>query len=313
MRRILSLAWICCLLPGVALAQDPRIVAMAHGVHLTRAQMPALVVQQGQDYAGLLAAAKALSVPAGGASSVASAAPTPSLRTTVPSDGMMEITNRIHPNRLGTPELPDDLRGLMPQGLPTTAQEQMPSPLTTSPSAELLANSDGEACGRYMPEAEHRFGIPNGILRAINMVESGGWPWTLNVGGSAVYGQTKEQAMAHMGDGRGYMRQDVAVGCMQLYVRYHGQRFQDAAHMLDPRTNVMYAAYYLRNLYAQFGSWQDAVARYHSSQQSYQRVYLCSVVKRRIQFGYQRVNTWYADTCEGGRGAATMVADAHSR
>lgn len=208
-------------------------------------------------------------------------------------------------NKMGTPTLPDDLREL----IPNMNLQQSSSPVFSTTANNVTPENsregnDRDACNKHIDEAEARYGIPTGILRSIALVESnhGGnpWPWTLNVANQPFYFKTAGEAIAAMNNGSGYLRPDTAVGCMQIFTKYHGQRFRNAAHMIDPRTNVFYGAYYLRTLFEQYSSWMEAVARYHSSQAVYQKEYLCRVVSHRIRLGAQRPNTWYAQTCPGG-------------
>jgi soluble lytic murein transglycosylase-like protein len=121
----------------------------------------------------------------------------------------------------------------------------------------------------------------------------------MNAGGRSYYFRTQAEAIQAATLPGGQLRSG-DLGCMQINTRWHGQRFRDAGHMLDPRTNVLYAGWYLRTLYLQHGSWHEAVARYHSSQGVHQRAYLCRVVSVRMRLGMQTPNRWFAQTCPGG-------------
>jgi hypothetical protein len=167
---------------------------------------------------------------------------------------------------------------------------------------------DSAYCLRSIPMAEHAFGIPAGLLHAISLVESGRdggpWPWTLNIDGKGVYAATWPEAVRLMTTQDGALRQAMAVGCMQIYARYHGERFASAAQMIEPRVNVWYAAWYLHALYLQQGSWTRAVARYHAGSIAEQTAYLCSVTGKRIELRYQRPTRWYRSACAKGEPAA---------
>lgn len=211
------------------------------------------------------------------------------------NNNMLELPNISHHTRLGTPTIPADIASLLPSGGNNIATGLNETPLNN----QYAPTDNNNTCAQWIPEAESYYGIPQGILRSVNLVESGGYAWTLNVGGHAYYAQDMNDAIEHIANHNGQMRSDVAVGCMQLFTRYHADKFQDSKHMIDPRTNVMYAAYYLSKLHSMYHSWQEAVARYHSPTAKYQRTYLCEVVNRRIRLGFQHVNTWYQRTCSG--------------
>lgn len=163
-------------------------------------------------------------------------------------------------------------------------------------------------CLRHVESAERAYRIPRGMLRAIGYVEASHantvWPWTLNISGQPHFLDDRAAAAAKMKGRDGQVHRDMDVGCMQINVRYHAAKFPRPEAMLDPRTNVMYAAWYLRSLYDTYGTWTEAVARYHSSKQEYQIRYLCRVVNARIALGYQLPTRWYVGTCNEQRQAA---------
>ena len=305
------------LMAGQAAAQpDPRAQAQARGVPVPGVQpMPRLSIPSHDAYAAAIAAARALSVAPGAPQAPRQEEETSPSATArhpgfSPSSAWLPAgAAGLRPNRLGDPVVPDDLRALLPNGvgpaLDPNEQPDLPAPDVQRPAPDpsLLATSDRNACLRYIDEAEQRFQIPRGILRSIAYVESswGGapWPWTINTGGRSYYFRTKAEAIQAATLPGGQLRSG-DLGCMQINTRWHGHRFRDAAHMLDPRTNVLYAGWYLRILYLQHGSWHEAVARYHSSQGVHQRAYLCRVVSVRIRLGMQTPNQWFAQTCPGG-------------
>lgn len=140
-------------------------------------------------------------------------------------------------------------------------------------------------CTPYIQRAEIKFKIPRGLLLAVAMVESGKngrpWPWALNVGGEGIYPKSYEEATKYLRDTSGKARRDVAVGCMQIYVAFHGHKFSAVEWLLHPEYNVAYAANLLRRLYARQGNWTEAVAYYHAStNKRAQYDYVCSVFRR---------------------------------
>jgi len=291
---------------GPAVAQpDPRLQAQARGVPVPGVQaVPRPIVPSHTAEAAAIAVARALSVPPG-----RTYPPEPPNERTLQSVHMPVGVYGLRPNRLGDPVVPDDLRALLPNGVgpmpDPNEHSALLAPDVQRPAQDptLLTSSDRTACLLHIDEAEHRFQIPRGILRAIAYVESswGGapWPWTMNVGGRSYYFRTKDEAVrAATLPGERLRPSDL--GCMQINTRWHGHRFRNAAHILDPRTNVLYAGWYLYMLYHQYGSWHEAVARYHSSKGVHQRDYLCRVVSVRIRLGMQQPNPWFAQTCPGG-------------
>jgi Transglycosylase SLT domain len=126
--------------------------------------------------------------------------------------------------------------------------------------------------------AESSAGIPAGLLGAIARVESGRpdpasravlpWPWTIDVGGAGHFFATEAAAIAAA---EALQAQGIAVidvGCLQVDLAYHPTAFSSLAEAFDPLANALYAARFLRTLFAQTGSWTAAAAAYHSQTQA---------------------------------------------
>ncbi|MGB3148827.1 MAG: transglycosylase SLT domain-containing protein, partial [Paracoccaceae bacterium] len=62
---------------------------------------------------------------------------------------------------------------------------------------------------------------------------------------------------------------------------WHGENFQSVAHMFDPTANATYAARFLRDLYAEKGSWEAAAGAYHSRTPAYAERYAARFVRFR--------------------------------
>jgi tetratricopeptide (TPR) repeat protein len=129
-------------------------------------------------------------------------------------------------------------------------------------------------CLRFLQSYERSFSIPQGLLTAISLVESGrpgladhpvAWPWTINVNGQGRYFETKEEAVAEARKQLDSGQRSIDVGCMQINLRYHPNAFRSIDDAFDPATNVAYGAQYLASLHRLQGSWAKAVERYHSS------------------------------------------------
>ncbi len=117
-------------------------------------------------------------------------------------------------------------------------------------------------------------GMPEHMLTAISLVESGrwdkdiqarvAWPWTIMAEGRGRYFPTKAQAMAEVRQLQARGIRNIDVGCMQINMHYHGDAFANLEEALDPSANVAYAATFLKRLYAETKDWATAVTAYHS-------------------------------------------------
>lgn len=167
-----------------------------------------------------------------------------------------------------------------------------------------------ESCAPHVMRAEAWYQIPQGLLQAMALVESGldgaPQPYALNVGGKAVYARSAAEAWAHMHQG-GQLRRDVDVGCLQISVRYHGAQVGRVSRLLDPGFNASYAAGFLRSLKEREGSWSKAVAAYHSGRRRNQIIYVCKVWRALVSLGGPAVASEPA-ACRAE--AAVRLADA---
>ncbi len=159
------------------------------------------------------------------------------------------------------------------------------APTVRAEESALPSPHEVDYCTPYIQRAEKKYKIPRGLLQAIALVESGvngrPWPWALNVGGNGIYPQTYEAAVKAMRGQDGKVRKDVAVGCMQVYLAYHGHKFSAPEWLLHPEYNVAYAAQLLRKLYRTHHNWTSAVAYYHAStNKRAQYDYVCAVFSR---------------------------------
>lgn len=130
------------------------------------------------------------------------------------------------------------------------------------------------ACERATSRWERISDVPQGLLQAISLAESGrwsepdkrvrAWPWTVTSGGPGSYYPTKAAALAEVARLQARGVQNIDVGCMQVNMGFHGQNFESVAHAMDPDINVAYAAKFLTNLRANADSWAEAAGYYHS-------------------------------------------------
>ena len=144
-------------------------------------------------------------------------------------------------------------------------------PLPLSPASIPAASA---LCRAAILQAEHAAHIPDRLMDAIAMVESGRrdqasgaiypWPWTINAEGVGHWFESKAEAIAAVKllQARGVASIDV--GCMQVNLMHHPDAFPSLDAAFDPAANASYAARFLRDLYAQTFAWPLAAAAYHS-------------------------------------------------
>ena len=147
------------------------------------------------------------------------------------------------------------------------------------PSAALSYADDrmiegAKQCTRYVAKHEREHGIPVHLLAAIASTESGRWhsglkmplpwPWTINAEGKGQYFSSKQEAVNEVRRLQARGVKSIDVGCMQVNLYHHADAFANLNEAFDPKTNVAYAAKFLKNNYNEIGSWKKAAAAYHS-------------------------------------------------
>lgn len=155
-----------------------------------------------------------------------------------------------------------------------------------APLLFLALPAAAQDCARLAAEAGAAEGLPEGLMPAIALVESGHsdgqggrapWPWTLNHAGDSHYLASKDEALETLRQILSTGATNVDLGCMQLNWRWHAKSFADADEMLDPVANTAYAARFLKELHTQLGSWELATAAYHSTDPDRGQAYLTRV------------------------------------
>lgn len=140
---------------------------------------------------------------------------------------------------------------------------------------------DGSNCSIAIANSENKYGIPQHMLRAIALTESGRkgepYPWAMNIMGKAHYASSPEEIVSIVD--RYGSRASIDIGCSQINLKYHGHRFADWKFLIDPQTNTDYAAYHLLELKREFGTWSRAIAAYHSRTSWRGANYACNVSK----------------------------------
>jgi len=141
----------------------------------------------------------------------------------------------------------------------------------TGPSAA----GQQDLCASAVAAQERRHGIPDQLLTAISMVESGrwddtagkttAWPWTVTAEGKGRFFPTKAAAIAAVRRLQARGVSSIDVGCLQVNLYYHPKAFLSLNAAFDPAQNTAYAAGFLTQLKNDQGSWRKAVQHYHSS------------------------------------------------
>jgi soluble lytic murein transglycosylase-like protein len=159
-------------------------------------------------------------------------------------------------------------------------------------SANLGLARNKNVCEVEMAAAAVRHNIPLGVLYAVGMTESGRkgslHPFALNVEGKTIFASSRNEALLVYARSRLAGAKLIDLGCMQINAHYHGKKFSSLEAMLDPATNVEYAAKFLNELKTQQGSWTMAVARYHAgpNNKPAQKKYICLVVGNLVASGF---------------------------
>ena len=146
--------------------------------------------------------------------------------------------------------------------------------VTVAPRAAAFAD-DAAACSAAGADAEREMLLPPGLLLAVGRVESGRldsksghvvpWPWTIDAAGD---GQSFGDMASALSTTRALLARGVAsidIGCFQVNLAAHPLAFDSLEQAFAPTANAAYAARFLVSLHARLGTWEDAVAAYHSA------------------------------------------------
>lgn len=116
--------------------------------------------------------------------------------------------------------------------------------------------------------------VPSEIMYAIGLQESGTtlggqrnyapWPWVLNVNNEGHYFKSKEEAQAALAREVERGNRNVAVGMLQIHLRYNGFRVEDPLSLLEPSVNLRIAAEVLRECGKTYPDTFSKVACYYS-------------------------------------------------
>lgn len=164
---------------------------------------------------------------------------------------------------------------------------------------------DKSSCEAYFSYYERVYGIPNKLLSSIAHRESGrfnkatgtmaSWPWAMNAEMNGYYPKTKQDAIAKVRELNLRGIESIDVGCMQVNLRHHKNAFNNLNEAFDPKSNVEYAARFLRTLYDETRSWRHAVMYYHSRTPHLGIPYANNVIKTwRKKMGYSGSDSSYS-------------------
>ena len=148
--------------------------------------------------------------------------------------------------------------------------------------------NDKFLCIEQTRSYESAMGIPQHLLTALSLAESGNWdadnqelfawPWTITINGNSYYLPSKKIAISKVKQLRSKGYQNMDVGCMQINLYYHPNAFENLTIAFDPERNVGYAANFLAALNQNTRSWPQAVANYHSTRPVKNQNYLNKVL-----------------------------------
>jgi hypothetical protein len=128
------------------------------------------------------------------------------------------------------------------------------------------------ACLAAARRAEHIHGLPQGLLVAIALSESGLHAHALNIGGRSHFPDSAADARALLASAP--HGTSVMAGCVQVNARVHAR---GADWPLDAERSADWAGGMLRRWYSESGSWIRALARWHGGSPASTRRVLCRV------------------------------------
>jgi hypothetical protein len=171
---------------------------------------------------------------------------------------------------------------------------EMPGPVTQGPDTSVReANSPRAACLVAARQAEINHGLPEGLLTAIALNESGLHAYALNLRGRAYFPGSREEAarLLRSAGTRGM------AGCFQINAGVHVARGEDWP--LDPTQAADWAARYLAQHYETYGDWGRAVMRWHGASSARAGTQIICRVHSKLEVAAPG-STLFADRCRPG-------------
>ena len=157
-----------------------------------------------------------------------------------------------------------------------------------------VATARPELCERAALRAAAESGVPADVLMAIALVESGRavegrmrpWPWAANADGRGHWFANADEAAAFARGQLAQGRPSFDLGCFQINWRWHGQHFDRPEALLEPLVSARYAARFLSQLHAEFGSWEAAAGAYHSRSPHLAQAYRARFARHRARLAH---------------------------
>ncbi len=132
------------------------------------------------------------------------------------------------------------------------------------------------------------------------------WPWAANAEGRSLFYSTQAEAVAGVRALQEEGVRSIDIGCMQINLVHHPDAFASLEAGFDPLINALYAARFLRELFARNGDWSQAAGLYHSATTELGAPYRSMVMARWLG---QRAAPTAAPLPDTARAwAATLVA-----
>lgn len=166
--------------------------------------------------------------------------------------------------------------------VPVVQATPAPAPTNAETSAP-----DHRLCLKASRRIERAHRIPAGLLGAIGRVESGrwvksaqvgvAWPWTVYAEGRGRYLPSRQAAKREVVALHARGVTNIDVGCMQINLAWHGDKFADLDEVLDPAANTAYAGRFLAALKTETRTWSRAISRYHSRTPRFAKPYAANV------------------------------------
>lgn len=143
-------------------------------------------------------------------------------------------------------------------------------PALDAPALTAAGGSPRAACLAAARRAEQLHGLPEGLLVAVALSESGLHAHALNIRGRAYFPDDAETARAMLAraGGRGM------AGCVQVNAGVHAR---GSAWPLDAERATDWAGALLARAHAETGSWTGALARFHGGSPAGTRRVICRV------------------------------------
>lgn len=112
----------------------------------------------------------------------------------------------------------------------------------TGAYATDLTSSSGYWLKKYIYAVEQKNRIPRGLLSAIALVESDFNPYAVNIEGKPINANNKSEAVKTIKNALNSGITNIDIGIAQINYRWHKDNFKNIEEMINPTTNIEYAA-----------------------------------------------------------------------